>query len=109
MERNIIPVVYGGADYERFLPPHSYINVEDYDTPQDLANYLKYLSENSDAYMRYFWWRQYYDLKSYTPFCDLCKRLHQPNYHLKTQTYQNIEKWWLDGSCRFRSRIKFLD
>ncbi|KAI8124089.1 alpha-(1,3)-fucosyltransferase C-like [Lucilia cuprina] len=107
LRRNIIPIVYGGANYERFLPPHSYINVEDYETPQDLVNYLMYLSDRPEEYMRYFWWRQYYDLKFYSPFCDLCKRLHQPNYFQKIQTYQNIEKWWLDGSCRFRSRIKF--
>ncbi|KAM7348079.1 alpha-(1,3)-fucosyltransferase C isoform 1-T2 [Cochliomyia hominivorax] len=107
LKRNIIPIVYGGANYENFLPPHSYINVEDYESPQDLVNYLMYLSENREEYMRYFWWRQYYDLKFYSPFCDLCKRLHQPNYFLKTQTYQNIEKWWLDGSCRFKSRIMF--
>ncbi|XP_046802714.1 alpha-(1,3)-fucosyltransferase C-like [Lucilia cuprina] len=107
MRRNIIPVVYGGVNYERFLPPHSYINVDDYDTPQDLANYLQYLSDRPEEYMRYFWWRQYYELKSHSPFCDLCKRLHEPNFYVKTQSYENIEKWWMEDSCRYRSRIKF--
>lgn len=107
LQRNIIPVVFGGANYKQFAPPHSYINVEDYETPQDLVNYLEYLSENPEEYLRYFWWRQYYDLKMISPFCDLCKRLHQPNYYYKTQIYRNIEKWWLSGSCRFEARIKF--
>ncbi|XP_073832983.1 alpha-(1,3)-fucosyltransferase C [Musca autumnalis] len=107
MKRNIIPVVFGGANYKQFLPPHSYINVEDFATPSELADYLQYLAKNPIEYMRYFWWRQHYELRFYSPFCELCQRLHQPQYYLKTQSYSDIEKWWLKGSCRFKSRIKF--
>uniref|UniRef100_A0A1I8PEN6 Fucosyltransferase n=1 Tax=Stomoxys calcitrans TaxID=35570 RepID=A0A1I8PEN6_STOCA len=107
MGLNIIPVVFGGADYKQFLPPYSYINAEDYATPAELANYLMYLSERPIEYMRYFWWREHYELQFYSPFCELCQRLHQPQYFLKTQSYSNIEQWWLQGSCRFKSRIAF--
>uniref|UniRef100_A0A1L8EI93 Fucosyltransferase n=1 Tax=Haematobia irritans TaxID=7368 RepID=A0A1L8EI93_HAEIR len=107
MKRNIIPVVYGGANYKQFLPPHSYINVEDFATPAELAQYLKYVSENAAEYMRYFWWREYYELRFYSPFCELCQRLHEPQYFLKSQSYSNIEKWWLQGTCRFKSQIVF--
>lgn len=107
MDYHIIPVVYGGANYTRFAPPHSYINAEDYENPKALADYLLYLSEKPDAYMRYFWWRHYYKLITYSPFCDICKKLHEPNYHLKSQVYENIEKWWLGDMCRFKMRIKF--
>ncbi|KAL9880569.1 alpha-(1,3)-fucosyltransferase C [Glossina fuscipes fuscipes] len=107
MEYNVIPVVYGGANYTRFAPPHSYINAEDFENPKALADYLLYLSQKPDAYMRYFWWRHYYKLINYSPFCDICKKLHEPNYHLKIQIYENIEKWWLGNMCRFKMRIKF--
>ncbi|RXG54878.1 Glycoprotein 3-alpha-L-fucosyltransferase A [Armadillidium vulgare] len=50
----IIPVVMGGADYAAIAPPYSYINVEDFESPKDLANYLIYLDKNDTAYMEYF-------------------------------------------------------
>ena len=41
-----MPVVLGGANYERFAPPNSYINVADFDSPKHLANYLIYLDQH---------------------------------------------------------------
>ena len=46
MERNIVPVVLGGADYAAIAPPHSYINALDY-TPHELATYLTELDRNA--------------------------------------------------------------
>ena len=42
----IVPVVLGGANYERFAPPNSYINVAEFDSPKHLANYLIYLDQH---------------------------------------------------------------
>lgn len=56
-----IPIVAskdGKPDYERFAPKYSYINVYDFKTIQDLANYLKYLSNNQTAYNEYLWFRR---------------------------------------------------
>ncbi|RXG54880.1 Alpha-(1,3)-fucosyltransferase C [Armadillidium vulgare] len=50
----IIPVVRGHTDYAAIAPPHSYINVEDFKSMEDLANYLIYLGKNDTAYMEYF-------------------------------------------------------
>ncbi|KAB7505851.1 Alpha-(1,3)-fucosyltransferase C, partial [Armadillidium nasatum] len=50
----IIPIVRGSGDYAAIAPPHSYINVEDFRIPRDLANYLYYLHRNETAYMEYF-------------------------------------------------------
>ena len=36
----------GGADYESFAPPHSYINVKDFSSVEELAKYLLYLDKN---------------------------------------------------------------
>lgn len=48
----------GGANYSKFAPDHSYINVLDYDSPRDLANYLLYLDSHPEDYLSYFWWRE---------------------------------------------------
>lgn len=56
-----IPIVAsrdGKPDYTRFAPNHSYINIYDFKTVKDLADYLTYLSNNETAYNEYLWFRQ---------------------------------------------------
>ena len=47
----------GGADYKEHAPPQSYINVLDYESPKDLADYLIHLANNREEYEAYFWWK----------------------------------------------------
>ncbi|XP_053949982.1 alpha-(1,3)-fucosyltransferase C [Anastrepha ludens] len=107
MRRNVIPVVFGAADYSRFVPPNSVINAEDFQNVAELASHLQYVATHPEEYMRYFWWRRYYRLSYRSPFCDLCEKLHSITNSQKTQTYLNIEKWWMGDQCRFESKIKF--
>ena len=44
-------------DYEKATPFHSYIHVDDYDSPKDLAEYLHRLDQNDDEYNEYFKWK----------------------------------------------------
>ncbi len=56
-----IPIIAsrnGKPDYARFAPKYSYINVYDYKTIKELADYLNYLSNNITAYNEYLWFRQ---------------------------------------------------
>ncbi|XP_037931975.1 alpha-(1,3)-fucosyltransferase C-like [Teleopsis dalmanni] len=106
LRRQVIPIVYGGANYELFLPPRSYINAEEFESVEQLAMYLKYLSTHPKEYLRYFWWREHYKLGYFSPFCELCAQLHSVTNQQKTQTYRNIEQWWLGDSCRLTPRIK---
>jgi hypothetical protein len=56
-----IPIVAsreGKPDYTRFAPKYSYINVYDYKSIKELADYLNYLSKNETAYNEYLWFRQ---------------------------------------------------
>lgn len=53
-----IPIYLGAPNVDVFMPSSkSYINVRDYKTPQQLANYLKYLNKNNTAYEEYFKWK----------------------------------------------------
>ncbi|KAK3884249.1 hypothetical protein Pcinc_011460 [Petrolisthes cinctipes] len=54
LELNVVPVVYGGADYKRFLPPNSYIDVLDFPDVKTLAAHLSYLDSNTSAFNEYF-------------------------------------------------------
>ncbi|KAL7642686.1 UNVERIFIED_CONTAM: hypothetical protein RMT77_007251 [Armadillidium vulgare] len=100
----IIPVVRGAADYASIAPPHSYINVEDFKTPKELANHLIYLDKNDTAYMEYFNWKKDYFLMNRLgwlshaiSFCTLCQKLHSD----KTEKiYYNLTEWFLgEAQC----------
>ncbi|KAM9215475.1 4-galactosyl-N-acetylglucosaminide 3-alpha-L-fucosyltransferase FUT6-like [Leptosomus discolor] len=56
-----VPVVLGPprANYERFLPPDSFIHVDDFGSAKDLAQYLSELSGDAERYQRYFQWRRW--------------------------------------------------
>lgn len=106
LQHHIVPVVFGGANYTRFLPPHSYIDANHFDNVEQLAMHLRNVANNVDEYMSYFWWRQYYKLGHDSPFCELCAQLHRPSSLHRKQIYEDIQAWWFN-SCQFESHIRF--
>uniref|UniRef100_A0A182J6F2 Fucosyltransferase n=1 Tax=Anopheles atroparvus TaxID=41427 RepID=A0A182J6F2_ANOAO len=104
---NIVPVVFGGADYERFAPPRSYINAQDYATVNELVDYLLFLVDNPQEYVKYFWWKEHYALESTNSYCELCQKLHSVGTREKVQYYRDIKSWWYDDACTTQSKIKF--
>ena len=76
-----VPVVLGHSNYSALLPPGSYIDVRDFKSPAELAQYLLYLHRNDSEYNKYFAWKETY----YVPvkvqhdahrWCELCEYLH---------------------------------
>jgi len=109
LARHSVPVVLGGKsqrDYLKFLPPHSYINVEDFESPKDLAEYLKFLDEDAKEYNKYHQWRKDYTaLQEHGYFgtqarhyCRLCEAL---NYNSKqTKTVRSLQHFFGKENCR---------
>ena len=60
---NVIPVVLTGADMTVRAPPHSYIDVRDFNTTKELAQYLHAVDQDDKLFASYFWWRDYYSIK----------------------------------------------
>ena len=63
-----IPVVLGGysmKDYEIVAPPNSYIDVRNFTSAKHLAEHLKYVTENEDAFNYYHQWRNEYQIPTY--------------------------------------------
>jgi alpha-1,3-fucosyltransferase len=105
----VVPVVFNGAQMKRFLPPKSYINVENFEKIEDLANYLKYLTENIDEYLEYFWWKKFYDVipDGSLPLCQMCEKINEfSSQSRRKQVYENIFEWFYSDQCR-RSKIRF--
>lgn len=91
MKSNMIPVVYGGANYTKFAPPKSYINANDFKNVKELADYLKFLIDNPREYIKYFWWKKHYKYSAVEGrLCGLCVKLHHRASENKTKIYEDI-------------------
>jgi alpha-1,3-fucosyltransferase len=104
MNRKIVPIVYGGANYSMIAPTHSYIDAMHY-TPKRLAQYLKYLDGNDNLYNEYFWWKDHYRVEAGVQqmarngFCDLCKKLHRDQNYTKSYS-ELISEWHPQKNCK---------
>ena len=58
-ETGALPIYIGAPDINKFIPdPLSIINVADFNSTSDLVAYLLKLTEDPDAYMKHFEWKQ---------------------------------------------------
>ncbi|KZS17598.1 Glycoprotein 3-alpha-L-fucosyltransferase A [Daphnia magna] len=104
-----VPIVLGGADYSHFAPPHSYINVRDFGSPKELADYLILLNNTETLYASYFDWKKDYEVvrTDMSGWCDLCQLAH--NDSLPVKVYPDIKQWWMLGeaACEYNSTKHF--
>ncbi|XP_053576136.1 3-galactosyl-N-acetylglucosaminide 4-alpha-L-fucosyltransferase FUT3-like [Bombina bombina] len=92
-----VPVVMGPprSNYERFVPPDSFIHVDDFQSPKELASYLLELDKDDKRYKQYFNWRSKFKPEGITnyllQYCKVCKALKEaPAY----RTIPSIDKWF---------------
>lgn len=52
MNNLLIPIVLKGSLCKNILPEGSFIAIDHFNSPKELAQYLKYLESNKTAYMR---------------------------------------------------------
>ena len=54
----LLPIVMGApkSDYTRAAPPNSFIHVDDFSSPRQLAEYFHLLNSDDEMYNRYFDW-----------------------------------------------------
>lgn len=108
LSENIVPIVYGGADYSAYAPPRSFIHVGDFKSPKALADYLRLLDENDGLYLQYFDWKKEYQVvdQPLRGWCDLCAKLHDPQ--LPAKSYQNVTSWWFHPNISCLTGHDFL-
>ncbi|XP_013774001.1 glycoprotein 3-alpha-L-fucosyltransferase A-like [Limulus polyphemus] len=102
LKQNIVPVLMSGKPELFELPPKSFINIRDYQTPAKLARYLLLLDKNDYLYNQYFKWIDYYNIigptiQEHNYMCELCKRLNRQNIFRKM--YFDLKRWWESNSC----------
>lgn len=106
--KDSIPIVMGASksSYKKLLPPNSYINIDDFARPVDLAEYLLYINKTDQFYM-YYEWKPYYDVLNehgyfQTESFHYCRACEALNYNdKKTKVYVNITNFWsVKKDCR---------
>lgn len=105
--KNSIPIIMGPAtkNLHKLLPHKSYISVDEFATPRDLATYILYLNRTETELIPYFAWKSqyavlnehgYFKSKSYH-YCRVCEAL---NYNTKeTKIYKDLESFWSKNNC----------
>lgn len=101
---NVVPVVYGGANYSHFAPPNSYVNALDFASPKELAEYLKYLARDPRRYQSLLRWKKYYRIESGTKraICSLCEVLHKRK---RPRTYSFLSDWYARDKCPIQTLL----
>lgn len=109
MASNVIPIVYGGADYSNYAPPLSYIDTSNFKSPEALADYLKLLDENDGLYLKYFEWKNDYEVikQPTNGWCQLCEMLNDRRQRPKV--YSDVTDWWFRNGMACISGHDYLN
>ena len=96
-----------GANYTKLAVPGSYINVMDFKTVKQLAEYLQYLDKNNTAYNEYFRWRLKYNVSG--PFlittCPICRGF-DPENPPQPKVYHDLPEYWMKkGRCNQKDQL----
>lgn len=96
LSRNILPIVMGAPpeDYERSAPYRSYIHVDEFETPKELAEYLHTLDKNDELYNSYFKWKGTGELINTYFWCRVCAMLHDELALIQRKWYDDVVDWW---------------
>ncbi|CAB0009609.1 unnamed protein product [Nesidiocoris tenuis] len=97
--RDVLPIVMGARpeDYLLAAPEHSYIHVDDFDSPRSLAEFLLLLDKDDESYNSYFRWKGTGEFINTHFFCRLCAMLHDD---FPAKSYRDINEWWRGpGTC----------
>ncbi|OQV18112.1 Glycoprotein 3-alpha-L-fucosyltransferase A [Hypsibius exemplaris] len=101
LQSDILPIVMGAPidDYTALAPLKSFIHVDQYGSPKELAEYLNILDQNATLYNEYFRWRGTGEFINTHFFCRLCSMLHSKRE--SPSHYEDVDGWWRgDKVCR---------
>lgn len=101
--QNVLPIVMGARpeDYQKSAPEGSYIHVDEFASPEELAAYLHRLDNDNALYNSYFKWKGTGEFINTYFWCRLCAMLHAPQI---PRHYEDVNDWWRGpGVCTQKS------
>jgi hypothetical protein len=97
LNSRMIPIVFSQSTH--LYIPNSFIDANQFSSPEDLGQYLIKLVLNTTAYDEYFQWKNEYELvipDENDYLCDLCKKLNDP--YEPDKIYGSMKKWLYDDA-----------
>lgn len=105
----VVPIALGGLsvdEYERLLPPDSFLHVYNFTNIEALGKYLQKLLTDDEAYNRYHQWRGEYVRDPYPlrgeMACELCRLA---AVKPKLPAIRNLSSWWNNDTCKGFERV----
>ncbi|CAB3251706.1 unnamed protein product [Arctia plantaginis] len=94
-KHNAVPIVYSGADYNRHIPPYSYLDLRQLGVTV-LAKKMHRIIQNKEMYYDFFRWRNHYIVKETMgmDFCTLCEIMNNPAWLSAKLSVTTFRKWW---------------
>lgn len=101
--KDIILVVRGARKYSHYLPKGTYIDADDFETPQALGAYLERLANNKEEYSNMLKRKDKFTIVNpeslhQLAYCRLCYMLN--NRQIYQKSIANPHAWWDVGTCR---------
>lgn len=106
LQRDQIPIVNWKEMNTNIPIPGSYINIFDFQSIKDAAEYIQQVGDNETLYNSYFKWKLEYKNDIACPGCQLCRALHDKSR--PAQVYKNIEAWVQDDTCEQVGKFNFF-
>uniref|UniRef100_A0A2A4J738 Fucosyltransferase n=1 Tax=Heliothis virescens TaxID=7102 RepID=A0A2A4J738_HELVI len=94
-----VPVVFGDANYTRYMPDGIYLTITK-DTVREVAQNMVNIINDKEQYYEYFKWHNHYtysdgqDSPETDPYCNLCLLINDDDKFLRTSVYNNFGEWW---------------
>ncbi|ELU13069.1 hypothetical protein CAPTEDRAFT_200127 [Capitella teleta] len=94
---DMVPIVMGASieEYQKVAPPNSFIHMDQFASFEELAVYLLYLTQNSDAYNKHMDWKRNFTVRLGTykkdVACQLCSQAHQKS---RSRPSFSLRDWW---------------
>uniref|UniRef100_A0A0N5BDM4 Fucosyltransferase n=1 Tax=Strongyloides papillosus TaxID=174720 RepID=A0A0N5BDM4_STREA len=90
-----IPIVNVRRFYEKYAPKNSFIAMDDFKSPKQLARYLKFLIRRKSKYLEFFNYKKlgWKSESVSTGRCHLCREIIQFIESKKRKVYYDIENW----------------
>jgi glycoprotein 3-alpha-L-fucosyltransferase len=81
-------------DYEMSSPQRSFIHVDEFDSPKELAEYLHILDRNDELYNSYFKWKGTGEFINTYFWCRLCSLLHDEEAINQSKCFCDSQSGW---------------
>ena len=124
LQYNIIPIVYGGGNYQSILPYNSYIDVQNFTSAKDLTDYLNLVALDYNLYNSYFEWKKNFSVTDLSlqfgfdySMCQVCQKVHNylkhgdddnHGYMMDTVGKRDLIGWWyMESNCSSNPRTFF--